>query len=634
MVPMDHAIVNAPAPLAESRAQKPGPSLADYAAVLARHKWLVVFLVTSAVLLTYLAITSEPAVYEGVLTLDLDRAASSGSVATQIQVLRSDAVLGPVAKRFGAKPGVEISHLEGSSLVRILCRAPNERLAAEGPVAVVAAYLEMQRLNSFNAWLGAAATAQARLGDLRAKMEESERALRAAESEPGGRGGKRRLGPVEQQLEETHARALADRLDKESAYDAVKSGALGALAASPEGDAIRKLLERKTEAQRKFADLQEIFGENHPDYQRSRAQLTALDGEIDRARMTAVESAFAELREARQREGALRKELSEARAAGMKSTAGLMKFEGAKQQSESDRALYDAMLRKIGEAQMEAKLKERTARIVDPVLVVAIDRHLKRKCVLAGVLTGLPLAFFLLLGSGLDHKLRRLGDLRAATAVPVLGVLPSVAEWPDPAGSPFAQAINSLRDGILTLTAGGTGKAVLVASPLASEGRSTMAANLAVSLARAGKRILLIDGDLRRPGLDKLLMNSSAEVGLSEVLDEGAAWQPLLLRPAAQPGLHLLPAGGPCNAYSASSQERREIGLRELLREAGKSYDLVLIDSPPFLHCPETVDLAKVVDAVVVTVRAGKTGEAAMHSMLGYLRRLNCRVAGIVMNDA
>ena len=640
MVPIEHAYLNPAITLAERRRETPGPALADYAAVVARHKWLVLFMVTLAILVTYVAITWELAEYQGALTIELDRSAH-GNVATQLQLLQSKAVLGAAAKRFGTRPAVRISRPEGTSLVRIVCRAPNENLAAAVPNAIVSYYLEMQRQNQFTTWLGAASTADTRLKELRGKMEESERALRETERSMGATVGKR--GPLAQ-LEASHARALADRLDKEAAYDVAKSGSIDALRALADGGATRNLLDRRSEALRKFNELREVFGENHPGYENSRVQVSALDEEVNRARMALLEDALAQLRASRQREGELRDELTHARSSGVKSVASMLKLENAKERAGADRRLYDSTLRKISEAQVYAKTSDQAARIVDSVVVVPIERNLREKCTLAGILTGLPLALFLMLGGAVDPKLRRLADLCAVTTVPVLGVLPSVSSWhgrgepqvvviPEAATAgeqPFALAIDTFREGILMLLSAGNGKALLVASPLESDGRSTIAANLGASIARAGKRVLLVDGDQRKPELDRLMTGAKAEAGLTEILEDGAAWELLVIRQASGPELHLLPAGRPARA----SDEEREVALRTLLREAGKSYDAIVIDCPAFLQCPEAVHLARVVDTVVVAVRAGKTGEAAMHSILGYLRRLKSRVAGIVMNDA
>ena len=640
MVPTEQADLNPPITFPVGMGGKPGPVLADYAAVLDRHKWLVVFLVTLAILVTYVAITWSPAEYEGALTIELERSAR-GNVGTQIQLLQSETVLGAAAKRFGTKPAVQFSHPQGTSLVRIVCRAPNENLAAAVPNAIVSYYLEMQHRNEFATWLGAGSTGDSHLKDLRGKMEQSERALREAERSAGAKASKR--GPLAV-LEAAHARALADRLDKEAAYDLAKTGSSDALRASGDGAGIRNVLDRRTEAQRKFAELREVFGENHPDYEKSRAQVSALDEEVNHARMGLVENALDQLRMSRQHEGQLRDELTLARSSGIKSSASMLKLENAKELARADRSLYDSTLRKISEAQAKAKSSDEAARVVDPVVVVPIERNLREKCTLAGILTGLPLALFLMLGSSVNPKLRRLADLHAATTVPILGVLPSVPRWhekPEPhvvvireaasAGEqPFALAVDSLCKSVLTLLAGGNGKVLMVASPLESDGRSTIAANLGASLARAGKRVLLVDGDQRKPELDRLMTGVKVKAGLTEILEEGAEWEPLVIRQASGPELHLLAAGSPARA----TDEIREAALRTLLSQAGNSYDAIVIDCPAFLQCPATVHLARVVDTVVVAVRAGKTGEADMQSILGYLRRLKSRVAGIVMNDA
>ena len=168
----------------------------------------------------------------------------------------------------------------------------------------------------------------------------------------------------------------------------------------------------------------------------------------------------------------------------------------------------------------------------------------------------------------------------------------------------------------------------MITSAAPAEGKSTIATHLAIAHAQQGRSALLIDGDLRRPSVHRWLGVPNT-VGLSNVLTGETTWREARVRVEAFPKLEVLPAGSP----SRRASDLIGSELSRLLEEAGKEYDLVILDSPPLLGFPEPLEMATAVDGVLMVVRTGQTNRNALASALATLSRLRANVVGIVMNE-
>lgn len=161
-----------------------------------------------------------------------------------------------------------------------------------------------------------------------------------------------------------------------------------------------------------------------------------------------------------------------------------------------------------------------------------------------------------------------------------------------------------------------------------AEGKSTCIIHLAIAHAEQGKRTLVIDADLRRPSVHKKL-GIDGSIGLSNALLGEMEWKDAVYRTDDWPGLDVLPSG------TASRRASDLIGsmMIDILDEAEKEYDLILVDAPPLLGFAETMQVATAVDGVVVMARAGQTSRRAVGSVLATLKRLRANVLGIVLNE-
>jgi capsular exopolysaccharide synthesis family protein len=198
----------------------------------------------------------------------------------------------------------------------------------------------------------------------------------------------------------------------------------------------------------------------------------------------------------------------------------------------------------------------------------------------------------------------------------------------DQALSNYEEAIRTLRNSILLTDFDRRLRSVLLTSASPSEGKSTVAAHLAATHASQHKRTLLIDGDLRRPSVHRLYQVPNS-VGLSNVLLQQISWRDAVIRMDDPQGLDVLPAG----PSTRRASDLVGMGLAELIEEATREYDLVVLDAPPLLGFAEPLQMATVVDGVIVVARAGDTSRKALSSVITTLARLRANLVGVVLNE-
>jgi capsular exopolysaccharide synthesis family protein len=194
--------------------------------------------------------------------------------------------------------------------------------------------------------------------------------------------------------------------------------------------------------------------------------------------------------------------------------------------------------------------------------------------------------------------------------------------------SNYEEAIRTLRNSILLTDFDRRLRSVLLTSASPSEGKSTVAAHLAATHASQHKRTLLIDGDLRRPSVHRLFQVPNT-MGLSNVLMKEISWLDAVVTMDEPHGLHILPAG----PSTRRASDLIGMGLAELIEEATREYDLVVLDAPPLLGFAEPLQMATAVDGVIVVARAGDTSRKALSSVITTLARLRANLVGVVLNE-
>ncbi len=193
--------------------------------------------------------------------------------------------------------------------------------------------------------------------------------------------------------------------------------------------------------------------------------------------------------------------------------------------------------------------------------------------------------------------------------------------------SSVAEAYRSIRTSIYFTDRGRVKRTLLITSSRPSEGKSTTAANLAVTIARKGTKTLLIDSDLRRPVLDVLFIGVHTKVGLTNYLAGEMEWRDVV-RETSVEGLDILPAGvGVKNAAELLSTKR----MISFVKEVKEEYKKIIFDSPPILPVTDGTILAAVVDGIILVVRERKTSIKDIRRSLNLLRDINTPILGAII---
>jgi tyrosine-protein kinase len=254
---------------------------------------------------------------------------------------------------------------------------------------------------------------------------------------------------------------------------------------------------------------------------------------------------------------------------------------------------------------------------------------------------GIGLVLGLLLGLGiailrqlLDTKIRSEQDVRGLTDRPVLGMVAFDQKVPrhpvilrqEPLAAP-SEAVRRLRTNLQFVSAANRLKSIVISSSIPGEGKSTMAINLAVSLADTGARVILVDADLRRPSIAEYA-GIEGSVGLTTVLI-GRADVEDVVQPFGTTTLDLLPAGQIPPNPSELLGSPAMIGLLDRLTT---SYDMVLLDSPPLLPVTDAAVLSKLAGGALIVVGADRIHRPQLQETLGSLKTVGAHVLGVVLN--
>ena len=253
-----------------------------------------------------------------------------------------------------------------------------------------------------------------------------------------------------------------------------------------------------------------------------------------------------------------------------------------------------------------------------------------------GLVGGTGLAF---LFEHLDERIYSLGALEARVTVPVLGSIPTFAAprrlkgepilLSGDAQSPAGEAFRVLASILLSGASGTCPKTLLVSSAEPRAGRTTVLVNLATAMARAGRKVIIVDSDFRRPRLHRVFTLPN-EVGLSNaMLDPHSATR--ALRQTRVPGLRVLPSG-PLPHYPA--ELLGSSGMQKVVGQLSNSADVVLFDSPPMLAVADAVSLAHIAEGVLLVAARGEATDGQLQTVLRQLQKVGARALGIVLNKA
>ncbi len=670
--------------------------LSHYLWVIRRNALAITGFVLAVVTATIIVSARITPIFESTVTVYVDRQEAKNIVgresdngapsgldaeqflATQIKMIQSDSVVRPVTQRYdllnkekqlsdnqdeslrAADAPIILKRLKvarppNTYLLQISYRSTDPQLSADVANGIAASYIDHTYAIRARSSVSLSRYMARQTEDLRAKMEDSSGKLAQMEKELNVVDPEERTNMLSKRLIELnsdYAKAQTELVRAKAAYDSTKSGSLDAVTLSGQAEPLKRLLERRNEINEKFAELKAHYGPNHPEYKKVAAQLKAVDEDVEKGRARIVAQAEMEFQSAQSREAMIKKNFEGAKAESDNLNSRSFEYRRAKQEADADKKLYDELVRKIRESEINASFQNNVVRISDPARAAwkPVFPDLKLNILLS-------LAFSLLLGIGaaflsdtLDDTLRDPEQVTRSLNIHVIGSLPAVKEIAqlrissvggtetslvgtsprnDRQISTYDEAIRTLRSSILLTDFDRRLRTLLFSSATASEGKSTTAAHLAYTHAEQKKRTLLIDCDLRRPSQHQIFGLPASRLGLSNVINGEMTWQKALLTMETNPYLDVLTSGPP----SRRAADLVGPSMPDLLEEMTKIYDLIILDGPPLLGFSETMQVASAADGVVVITQAGETSRKAVGTAVTTLRQLRANLVGLVLNQ-
>ena len=610
-------------------------------------------------------------------------------LATQLKLIQSDSVLRPVVQRFKlqakdienrskenttaqaeeapiALKRLTVKRPPNTYLVLISYRSPDPRQAADVANGVAESYIENTYNIRFRATAGLSTFMEKQLEELKAKMERSSTALAQFEKELNVINPEEKTSILSSrllQLNTEYTNAQAERVRKQAAYESIRGGSLDAALASDQGDQLRRLSDRLAETREKFATITSQYGSGHPEYKKAASQLSELEKQFELLKASIGQRVAGDFQQARNREGMLKSALAETKAEFDQLNARSFEYRAVKQEADGDKGLYQELMRKIKEAGINSSFQNSSIRLADSArpALKPVFPDIKLNGLIAllfSALIGVGAAIF---ADVLDNTIRDPEEIQRTLKTDVLGSLPVVKQWrghvvpialnghgqlaPGAAEnsdgrrelalqkrhapiSSFEEAVRTLRDSILLSDPSQRPRSLLLTSATPREGKTTTAAYLALAHSGQKRKTLLIDADLRRPGVHTRFGLANNE-GLRDVITSDADWHGLLQKLDSHPDLDILVSG----RSSQRAADRLGDVLERMLEQATKEYDLVIVDAPPLLGFAEPLQMAAIVDAVVVVTLAGQTNRNAVRSVLTSLKRVKANVIGMALNE-
>lgn len=649
--------------------------------ILFSRKWMILALVLLGTAISIVLTLRVQPLYQATATIEIQRGevqifegsnvgpdlvADATYMETQYRLLRSRFLAERVAQELNLPNDARYAYLESprdrrvlqaasrivrglrvspdgrSRVVRVTFVSPYRQEAARIANAVVDSFIQSNLERKYNTTAFAREFLDDRLAATKRALEESERNFVQYAEDQGlldiG-GSTTGAGSLDENsiitLNNELSAAESDRIRAEQEYrTALETPPLRELLQSP---ALSSLRQSRSTLLADYEEMLDRFKPDYPDMVRLQTRIDRVEIDIEEETDSIKRSIENELKIAYDaavaREASLRARVGELRTGLQDERNRRIEYRILQREVETLRSQYEALLQRSKEVSIASGIGASNISIVDSALIPRrpFEPNLSRSIMQAMILSlalGIGLAFAL---NYIDDTIKTPEDVRSKLELPSIGVVPKlngkkdlISDELDEPKSAISEAFASARTALEFATEDGAPRSVLITSTRPGEGKTSTTIALATVFARGGKRVLIIDGDMRKPSF---VVDTNRSIGLSGLLTGHEELQDHVIASKTE-GLSILPAGVlPPNPAQLLSGPR----LREIISVAEQMFDIVIVDSPPLLTFTDSPRLGSVVEGTLVVLQSGLIRTPAAKRTVGRLYEARTNVIGAIL---
>ena len=403
---------------------------------------------------------------------------------------------------------------------------------------------------------------------------------------------------------------------------------------------IRSLKTQYISLFQEYSELSKKFGKNYPKMVQLRSEMESLKDKIGLEVKKIAKNINIRYQMARAREESLKESLEEQKRRSLELSQLSIQYGVLKNEVESNQKLYEALLSRVKETDLTGQLRVSNISVVDPAEVPRKPSKPKkgRDILLSFILAlmgGIGLSLFL---EYMDNTIKKPEDIERYLDIPFLGVVGRFKPLANPKkgelligldpGSNISESLRNIRTNILFSASSTQLKILLLTSSIKLEGKTFISANLAITMAGLGKRVLLVDADMRKPRIHQLF-GLKKSPGLSDLL-VGEAPPKSVIQATHIKNLQVITSG---TTSPSPSELLASTTMQSLIRKAKDKFDTVILDSPPVMSVTDPVELATMVDGVVFVIKGGSTPRPPIQRAIQQLSEVEARMLGAILND-
>jgi capsular exopolysaccharide synthesis family protein len=549
--------------------------------------------------------------------------------------------------RLGVKP------VRQTRLVEVSFKDRDPKFAAEVLNALFDAFIDMNVQKKFQATEQATEFLTGQIAGIRSEIDRDERKLQEYGAEKNIIALSDTETTVVEKLGELNKALTAAQIDmiqKETYYNEIRMASPDYIPEAINNPLIQRLREDYVRMSREYTKKQETFLPDYPEMKRLKTELDAAKIALENETGGLIKGAYSDYQAALKQYRSLNAVFNRQKQDAIQLNSNAILYNSLKNEVANKESLLENLMRRQSETGVSARLKGlRTSNvwIVDRAKVPIRPSSPRKKlnmvlALMLGLFGGLGLAF---LFEHLDSSVKSFEDVEKYAKLPSLGMVPSFTPNKTGGGtddrphsielvthfapkSTYSENYRSIRTTLLLAMSDSKLKTIAVTSALPREGKTATTSNLGVTLAQAGKNVVIVDADLRKPCMNRIF-KLKGRSGLVNYLAAGMVLRDLV-QPTAIPKLYVVSAGPvPPNPVELLGSEKMTVMLDELK----KVFDYILLDTPPVLAVSDALVMGPHLDGAILVVRGGQTSRDALRSAREMLDKHKITTLGVIIND-